>query len=193
MKAVGAIRMPRWSREQYEKMIATGIFPPGTRAELIDGEISSMTSQKRQHAAAIRAAEEALRVVFETGYDVQVQLPLALDPSSEPEPDLSVIQGSWRDYRDAHPSSAVLVIEIADTSLDYDRDCKGSLYARSRIQDYWIVNLTDRCVEIYRDPTPSTGAHCGWIYRTSQYYASGQNLAPLAVPSRSIAVDDFLP
>ena len=91
MKAVGAIRMPRWSREQYEKMIATGIFPPGTRAELIDGEISSMTPQKRQHAAAIRAAEEALRIVFETGYDVQVQLPLALDPSSEPEPDLSVM------------------------------------------------------------------------------------------------------
>ena len=193
MKTVGAIQMPRWSREQYEKMIATGIFPPGTRAELIDGEICSMTPQKRKHAAAIRAAEEALRTLFGTGYDVQVQLPLALDPFSEPEPDLSVVPGSWRDYRDAHPSSAALVIEIADRSLEYDRDCKGSLYARAGIPDYWIVNLPDKRIEVCRDAAQSTEARCGWIYRTVQHYAPGQHLASLEIPDRTIAVDDLLP
>jgi Uma2 family endonuclease len=190
---VGAIEMRRWSREQYEKMIETGIFPPGTRAELIDGEIFSMTPQKRKHAAAIRAAEEALRSVFGTGFDVQVQLPLALDPSSEPEPDLSVVPGSWRDYREAHPSSAALVVEVADTSLEYDRDRKGSLYARAGITDYWIVNLPARSIEVYRDPAPSGEAIYGWTYRSVKHCRPGQHLTALGAPERTIPVDDLLP
>jgi len=193
VKTVGAVEMGRWSREQFEKMIEAGIFPPGTRAELIDGEIFSMTPQKRKHAAAIRAAEEALRAAFGTGFDVQVQLPLALDPSSEPEPDLSVVRGSWRDYRDAHPPSAVLVVEVADTSLGFDRDRKGSLYARAGIADYWIVNLPAGRIEVYRDPAQSAEALCGWSYRTVQRYGPGQHLAPLAAPESIISVDDLLP
>jgi len=193
VKTVGAIEIRRWSREEYEKMIETNIFPPGTRAELLDGEIFTMTPQKRRHAAAIRATEEALRTAFSSGFDVQVQLPLALEPSSEPEPDLSVVPGSWRDYADVHPSSAVLVVEIADTSLEHDRDCKGSLYAHAGIADYWIVNLTDRRLEVYRDPAQSRRTLSGWTYRTVQYYAPGQQISPLAAPDRRIAVVDLLP
>jgi Uma2 family endonuclease len=193
VKTVGAVEMGRWSREQFEKMIETGIFSPGTRAELIDGEIYGMTPQKRKHAAAIRAAEEALRAAFHAGFDVQVQLPLALDAASEPEPDLSVVSGSWRDYRDAHPSSAVLVVEVADTSLEYDRDRKGSLYARAGIADYWIVNLPAGRIEVNRDPVPSDKALYGWSYRTVAYSGPGQRLAPLAAPECAIAVDDLLP
>jgi Uma2 family endonuclease len=174
-------------------MIETGIFSPGTRAELIDGEILSMTPQKRKHAAAIRAAEEALRTAFAAGYDVQVQLPLALDPFSEPEPDVSVVPGSWRDYRETHPSTAVLVVEIADTSLEYDRDRKGSLYARAGIADYWIVNLPAGRIEVYRNPAESSEAPCGWIYGTVQYYGPGQHLVPLAAPQSAIAADELLP
>jgi Uma2 family endonuclease len=193
VKTVGAVEMGRWSREQYEKMIETGIFSPDTRAELINGEILNMTPQKRRHAAAIRAAEEALRTAFGIGYDVQVQLPLALDVSSEPEPDLSVVRGSWRDYRDAHPSSAVLVVEVADTSLEYDRDRKGSLYARAGIADYWVVNLPAGRIEVYRDPGQSDEALYGWSYRSIQFVGPGQHLAPLAAPESPIAVDDLLP
>lgn len=193
MRTVGAIEIRRWSREEYEKMIETGIFPSGTRAELLDGEIFSMTPQKRRHAAAIRATEEALRIAFGHGFDVQVQLPLALEPSSEPEPDLSVVPGSWRDYADMHPSSAVLVVEIADTSLEHDRDRKGNLYARAGIADYWIVNLPERRLEVYREPAQSRRTLYGWTYRTVQYYPPGKQISPLAVPDRKIAVVDLLP
>jgi Uma2 family endonuclease len=180
------IEVRRWTREEYEKMIDAGIFPPETRAELVDGEILNMTPQKRAHGAAIRSAEEALRSAFKSGYDVQTQLPLALGPSSEPEPNLAVVSGSWRDYRDAHPSSAVLIVEIADTSLEYDRNRKGPLYAGSGIPEYWIVNLTDRCVEVYRDP--SAGA-----YRFSKRFAPGETIVPLHAPEASVSVADLLP
>ena len=193
MKTVGAVEMGRWSREQYEKMIETGIFPPGTRAELIDGDIFSMTPQKAKHAAAVRAAEEALRIAFPAGYDVRVQLPLALDPSSEPEPDLSVVPGSWRDYPDSHPTSAVLIVEVADASLDYDRDRKGSLYARAGIADYWIVNLAAGHIEVYRNPAPSEEALCGRAFSTIRHYGPGEDLTPLTAPDKAIAVADLLP
>ncbi len=145
-----------------------------------------MTPQKGHHAAAIRATEEALRRAFPSGYDVRVQLPLALDPYSEPEPDLSVVPGSWKDYRESHPSKAVLVVEIPDTSLEYDRDRKGSLYARVGIPDYWIVNLIDRRVEAYREPR-------GESYSAVRHFLPGEKISPLAAPSANIAVDDLLP
>lgn len=99
--------------------------------------------------------QDALRKAFGEGTHVRIQLPLALDPSSEPEPDVTVVRGSPRDYRDAHPSAALLVVEVADTTLSHDRDQKGSLYARAGVADYWIVNLVDQVLEVYRDPGPS--------------------------------------
>jgi Uma2 family endonuclease len=111
---------------------------------------------------------------------------LALDPSSEPEPDLSVVVGSWKDYRETHPSSAVLVVEVADTSLEYDRDRKGSLYARARIADYWIINLPEQCVEVYRDPEQG-------IYRSRRRFMPGEKISPLAAPDATINVADLLP
>jgi Uma2 family endonuclease len=185
--------MKRWSREQYAKMIEAGIFSPGTRAELLDGEIFSMTPQKRRHALAIRAAKEALKNAFGSGFDVQVQFPLAPDAFSEPDPDLAVVRGSWRDYRDDHPSSAVLILEVADTSLAYDRDRKGSLYARAGIADYWIVNLQAVRLEVYRDPTQCSEAPGGWSYGTLRSFEPGQNLAPLAAPDRPMALDALFP
>jgi Uma2 family endonuclease len=179
------IEIRRWTREEYEKMIDAGIFPPETRAELVDGEIYSMTPQKSRHAATISAIEEVLRSVFHSGYHVRLQLPLALDPSSEPEPDLAVVPGSWRDYLDAHPSSPVLVVEIADSSLEYDRGKKGQIYAGSGIAEYWIVNLRDRCVEVYREPSARA-------YRFSKRFMPGESIIPLKAPEAIIPVADLL-
>jgi Uma2 family endonuclease len=181
-----SVQVRRWTREEYEKIVEAGIFAPGTRAELIDGEIISKAPQKSRHAAAIRASEEALRRAFPTGFDVQTQLPLALDPSSEPEPDLSVVLGSWRDYRETHPSSAVLMVEVVDTSLEYDRDRKGNLYARAGIPEYWIINLPERCVEVYRQPEQG-------IYRTSRRFLPGETISPLAAPDATIPVESLIP
>jgi Uma2 family endonuclease len=185
-EVMASIEVRRWTREEYEKMIESGVFPPETRAELVDGEIYRMAPQNSGHATSIRAAEEALRSVFNFGYDVRIQLPLAVARSSEPEPDLAVVQGSWRDYRKAHPSSAVLVVEIADTSLEYDRGQKGRVYAGSGIAEYWIVNLKDRCVEVYREPSASA-------YRSSRRFMPGESIIPLKAPEARISVEDLLP
>jgi Uma2 family endonuclease len=174
-------------------MVEVGVFPPGERVELIDGEVLQETPQGSLHATALLLAEEALRRAFGGSSHVRVQMPLAVDPSSEPEPDVSVVPGSLRDYRDAHPTSALLVVEVADTTLPHDREQKGSLYARAGIAEYWIVNLLDRRVEVYRDPTSMPEARYGWSYRSVRHAAPDDHLSPLAAPLAHVAVADLLP
>jgi Uma2 family endonuclease len=169
----------------------TGILAPDERVELLDGAIVRITPQGRRHARAIRAAEEALRAVFRQGYDVQVQLLLALDPSSEPEPDVSAVPGFWKDYKD-HPRSPVLVVEVAGSTLAFDRDEKGSLYARAGVPDYCLINLTDGRVEVYRDPVPLISARYGWAYRSIQHFHKGDKVSPVVSPEAVVSVDDLL-
>jgi Uma2 family endonuclease len=181
-----ATEMRRWTREEYDRMIAVGLFAPGERVELIDGEILRMTPQGSAHFAAIQLVEEALRVAFGAGFDVRVQGPLGISGSSEPEPDIAVVDGTPRDYRDAHPSTALLIVEVADTSLEFDRQAKRSLYARAGIQDYWIVNLEVGCIEVYRGPEQGS-------YRSTRRFFTGDQVSPLAAPEASIAVQEMLP
>jgi Uma2 family endonuclease len=118
-------------------------------------------------------------------------MPLIIDPDSEPEPDLAVVQGIPDDYSDHHPASALLVIEVADSSLSLDRDRKRSLYARVGIPEYWIVNLTERCLEVYREPVSAAGQPAR--YRTSQRLAATDRITPLARPGAWVSVADLLP
>lgn len=121
----------RFTREEYDRMVAAGVFAPDARLELLEGEIINMPPQKSRHATAVRLIEDALRAAFLAGFDVRTRLPLSLGDYSEPEPDVAVVKGSPRDSRDAHPSSALLVVEIAETSLDYDRRRKLPVYVRA--------------------------------------------------------------
>ena len=120
-------------------------------------------------------------------------MPVALDDESAPEPDLAVVPGARADYRAAHPPRPALALEVADSSLDFDREHKGSLYARAGVQDYWIVNLIDRVLEVYRDPGQDPSAPYGWRYRSITVLAPPAVVAPLAFTSRRIAVADLLP
>ncbi len=174
-------------------MVEAGVFPPDERVELIDGEVLQMTPQGAAHATALLLVAEGLRLAFGTGTHVRVQLPLGLDPTSEPEPDVTVVVGSLRDYRDAHPTSALLVAEVADRTLLYDREQKGSLYARAGVADYWIVNLLDWCVEVCRDPTPMPQARYGSGYRSQLRLSRGDHISPLAASQARVAVTDLLP
>jgi Uma2 family endonuclease len=173
-------------------MAETGILAPDERVELLDGEIVRMTPQGARHARAIRAAEEALRMIFWDRYDVRVQLPLALESFSEPEPDLSVVSGSWRDYDTSHPASAVLIVEVADTTLAFDRGDKASLYARAGVPDYWIVNLLEHRIEVYREPVARNEARYGWAYNSVIHFRPGQRISPLILPAAAISADDLL-
>jgi Uma2 family endonuclease len=130
--------------------------------------------------------EDALREILGRGFDVRVQLPAALDANSVPEPDVAVVQGSPRDFADRHPSTAALIVEVADSSLAYDRTHKLASYARNGIAEYWIVNLVDRRLEVYREPA-------GESYRVSLRFDVSEAIAPGICPARPIAVRDLLP
>jgi len=134
-----------------------------------------------------------LRVAFGTGWDVRGQGPVALDDESEPEPDVAVVPGSFRDYATGHPSRPVLVVEASESSLAFDRYHKGSVYARAGLADYWIVNLVDRVLEVYRDPVQDSAAAFGWRYRSLETLAPEASVAPLVLPSARIRVADLLP
>ncbi len=188
-----AIDGRRLTRLEYEKMVESGQIVPCERLELIDGEILNMAPQESAHGTAISLAENWIRAAFGMGFTVRLQLPLALDPYSEPEPDLAVVYAVPDDRTAGHPGTALLVVEVADSTLAYDRTRKGSLYARAGIADYWIVNLADRRLEIYRDPAPAPSAPFGWNYAWSRYYASGQQVMPLASRGAFVSVADLLP
>ncbi len=183
-----AVQTYRWTREAFEKLAEVGLVDPDARLELIDGEIlQKMSPQSSRHAAAIRWIEEALRRLFPLDqYDVRVQLPLALDSYSEPEPDVAVVEGTIDDYVEAHPSTAVLVVEVADASLAFDRTRKAALYARAGIPDYWIVNLIDGVLEVYRQPQNNA-------YQQHMVLALHDQIAPLARPGAFLEVARLFP
>jgi Uma2 family endonuclease len=118
---------------------------------------------------------------------------VSLDDESEPEPDLAVVPGRPADYRHAHPERPALAVEIADSSLRFDRQHKGSVYARAGIEDYWIVNLVDRVLEVYRDPSPDPSALFDWRYGSVTTLTPPASVIPLAFASSRIAVADLLP
>ncbi len=186
-------KLRRWTRVEYDQLIDIGIFLPGDKVELLGGQLCVSEPQNSPHAAAICLAEEALRQAFAGSWSIRVQLPIALDQESEPEPDLTVVSGGPRDYLADHPARPVLVVEVADSSLALDREHKGTLYARARLREYWIVNLADRVVEVYREPGPDVTAFYGWVYRSLQRLSAEQSVTPLAAPTARIAVADLLP
>jgi Uma2 family endonuclease len=183
----------RWTRIEYERLIDEGAFGEENRIELLGGALVVREPQGSPHAMGIRMAEEALRLVFAGGWDVRVQLPVALDEDSEPEPDVSVVPGSFRDYRHGHPPRAVLIVEVAESSLALDRIDKGSLYARAGLTDYWVVNLVDHALEVRREPSMDVGAPYGWRYASLTVLRAGDVVTPLAAPHASIPVVDLIP
>jgi Uma2 family endonuclease len=184
--AIRDVDVHRWSLDAYAHMAETGVFHPAERVELIDGTIYDLTPQSSRQATGVRLVEEALRAFCPQGHDLRVQMPLALAPSSAPEPDLAVVAGSLRDYRDAHPTSARLVVEISDSSLAYDRERKLPVYARAGIPEAWIVNLGEGVLEVYRRPAGST-----WRSRTT--LRPPQSVSPLLAPDVLIPVATLLP
>jgi len=190
--AQAPLTLRRWKRTEYERLVALGVFH-GEPIELIGGQLVVAEPQYPYHASAISAADYALRAVLPPGWIVRVQAPVSLDDESEPEPDLAVVPGRPTDYREAHPARPALAVEVAESSLDFDRRQKSSLYARAGIRDYWIVNLVDRLLEVHRDPEPDPSAPYGWRYRSVTALAPPALVAPLAFTSSRIAVADLLP
>ena len=184
---MSTLSLKRWTREEYDRLVAAGVLSPGERVELLEGDIVRMWPQSPAHSIAISNVEEALREAFRPGYYVRVQMPFVGDDDSEPEPDIAVVRGHRHDYVRAHPTIAALIVEVSDTTLDYDRRRKGPAYARAGVPEYWILNLVERRVEVYRDPTPDRGYHTALAFR------AGDTISPLNLPLARIAIDDLRP
>lgn len=151
-----AARPRRWSREEYERLVGQGVLREDERLELIGGEILEMAPQSARHSGTVQLVQEALTAALREGFCLRVQLPLALGVDSEPEPDLAVVEGTARSYVDSHPTTAALVVEVADTSLAFDRRRKLPVYAAAGVPQVWLVNLVDRGVEVHTDPEGGT-------------------------------------
>jgi Uma2 family endonuclease len=183
---VSAVQLKRWTVEQYDRLVSAGILSPHERVELLEGDIVRMWPQGPAHATAIGVVEETLREVFRPGFALRIQMPFVGGEDSEPEPDIAVVRGSHRDYYGAHPAVAVLIVEVSDSTLDYDRRRKGPAYARASVPEYWIVNLVERVVEVYRDPAERS-------YQSREDFRLGESISPLGAPLALIAVADLLP
>src|SRR5947199_5755459 len=176
--------LPLWRmpRSRYERLVDTGVFGPEDRIELLDGLLVVREPQGARHATVVGLVRAALRKAFGSGYHIREEKPIALDRLSEPEPDVAVVPGKLRDYLTAHPSRPVLVVEVADTSLALDRLRKGGLYARAGIADYWVVNLIDEVLEVYREPVRAPSGRGGWKYDSVRLLRRNAIVTPLAAP-----------
>jgi Uma2 family endonuclease len=182
----------RFSVEQYEKMIETGVLTSEDRLELIEGIVIQKMTQNPPHATAIDYTADALRPLLPADWRLREQKPIKLS-DSEPEPDLVVVRGPLTLYERRHPRPAeiTLVIEVADTTLETDRRDKGRAYARARIPRYWIINLKERQIEVYTEPR--TGKSPAYRRRTD--FASDARV-PVVIEDDEVGqvdVRDLLP
>lgn len=187
--------LPLWrmTRVRYERLVDAGIFGPDDRVELLDGLLVAREPQGSRHAMVVGLVRAALERAFGRRYHIREEKPVALDDLSEPEPDLVVVPGRLRDYPDSHPSAPVLVIEVADSSLALDRVRKGALYARAGIADYWVVNLADEVLEVYREPVRAPSTRAGWKYASVRLLKRNAVVTPLAAPRARLRVAALLP
>lgn len=184
--AVPPLPIARFSVDQYHRMIESGAFTEDDRLELIEGWVVQQMAKGPGHEYAVGQGEELLRAHVPAAWHVRNQAPITLT-SSEPEPDLTVVRGDRGAYRQRHPvaSEVALVVEVSDTSLDIDR-VKGKTYGAAGIPEYWIVNLVDRCVEVYTRPDPAseTGYARRRVFGAGAAIAvhiAGEDLGTLAV------------
>lgn len=171
--------------EEYRRMVEAGILREDARVELIVGEVVEMSPIGERHAACVARLTQIITLLLKRAFLVWTQNPIQLDGYSEPQPDVVVLRPRDDFYRNGHPKpeDILLVIEVSDSTLEYDRRVKVPLYARAGIPEVWIVNLVDECVETFADP--SAGAYQMVATRTH-----GEKLRPHVLKGLRLAVSD---
>jgi Uma2 family endonuclease len=177
----------RFTTAEYHAMAEAGVLAEDERVELMRGEIVRMSPIGSQHAGCVRELNRQLSRGLGDRALIAVQDPIVLDDASEPEPDIAVLRFREDNYRSVHPKPAdvLLIIEVADTSADYDRSVKLPLYAQAGIPEAWLVRLREACIEIHRSPA-ATG------YQEMRTLHSGDTVSPLAFPDIELAVATIL-
>ena len=173
--------------------VVWGLVLQDQKTHLIRGVIYVEPFMNPSHAAGVRLVAIALEAVFAVGHDVRCQLPVDLDLYSLPLPDVAVVPGSPRDYLTAHPTAFNLIVDVADSTLFDDTTTKAELYAEAGVANYWVLDVLNRQLIVFRDPAPLPAALGGVAYRTKLTLAAADTVSPLAAPQASIAVADLLP
>lgn len=148
----------KFTIKQYNQMIEAGIFAEDNRVELIRGEIVEMASIGRRHASSVKRLNALFNQRLAGLVIVGVQDPVELEDNSEPQPDLALLRLRDDFYEAGHPQveDVFLLVEVADTSIEFDQEVKIPLYAESGISEVWVVDINQQCLEVYRQPAPST-------------------------------------
>jgi Uma2 family endonuclease len=180
---VATERLRPLRRVEYDRLVELGFFDEDEKIELLDGVIVQMTPQGLEHAAAIEVLTHRLVLALATRARVRVQLPFAASDISEPEPDLAVVP--LGDPRLSHPEQALLLIEVADSSLGKDRRVKARIYAAAGVPEYWLVDVAGRSIEVRTDPGDDT-------YRHVRVMRQGETIRLQAFPDVEIAVSDIV-
>lgn len=181
------VELRRLTVQEYHRMAEAGIFHPTERIELLNGQIIKMAAKGTAHTAAISRTSELLRERLQNRILIRLQDPVQLDDYSEPEPDLAIVLPDPAFYEDHHPtpSEIFLIIEVADSSLRYDRELKAPTYGRSNILEYWVLDVNDRRLYVYR--SPSTAG-----YQIEQTLSEEDTISPVAFPDCAIKVRELL-
>jgi Uma2 family endonuclease len=176
----------QWTVDEYHRIIATGILTPRDRVELLDGYIIEMVPQEPPHASTTSSFGNDFVMLFAGKAWVRQQLPITIAPNSEPEPDIAVVKIDPNRYRDCHPSpdDVHLLIEVADSTLSYDRGRKAKVYASANISEYWIVDVNQRQIIVFREPIGDT-------YQVEQVLSMTDAIAPVAFPEIVIQLSNL--
>ncbi|MEG5159477.1 Uma2 family endonuclease [Microcoleus sp. AT3-A2] len=183
-----AFTLRKWTVKEYHKLGEMGFFHPEERVELLSGNIIKMSAKGTAHTSATRRTASVLSDLLGNQAAVYTQDPIALDDNSEPEPDIAVVRIDSFDYATHHPtpSEVYLIIEVADSSLTFDREVKAKAYARSGIADYWVLNVNERQLHVFREPTENG-------YQSEVILGETASISPLEFPAFNIAIQAMLP
>ncbi len=177
----------KWTRADFARLDDNG-----ERYELINGELVKKVGMNGPHANTILLLQTALLQVFGIGYMVRMQLPLIVGDISQPEPDAAIAQGTPRDNPNDNPTSALLAVEISDSTLATDLGAKVALYAQAEVAEYWVLDINARLLHVHRAPIASASLPNGYGYQTILLLTETDSVSPLAAPESSIAVADLL-
>jgi Uma2 family endonuclease len=182
-----------WTYEEYYQMAEAGVFRD-RHVELINGEIIEMSPQGEFHGISIMLSARELARAFGEGYVIRQQLPLRTGVNEEPEPDVAVVVGDIRDTKTTgRPRSALLVVDISITTLDFDLSEKAEIYAGAGIEEYWVMDVEARLLHVHRRTIPDPGLARKRRYSQIEVLDEHAAVSPLAMPNCSIRVSDLLP
>ncbi len=182
----------RWTVAEYRRLGAAGAFAD-RRTILVYGEIFDMPMPTPPHDVALGLTDAWLRSVFTAGVHVRNQMGFDVGADSDPGPDLAVVVGTIRDYTAAMPTTARLIVEVARSSLFLDTTTKAELYATAGVADYWVVDVDNRRLLVFRDPAPLPAGLGATAYQTRLTFADADTVSPLAMPTAAVRVADLLP